>query len=127
METGLIIDVVVIALLAATIFYALRLERRLANVRDAQSAFADVIRELNGAAHRAEAGIQGLKAAATSSGQTLDDKIKRARALADELGLLLQSGDRLGQRIEASRPQPAAARMQPRPGAEALRALGGLR
>lgn len=125
MDTGMIIDIVVIALLGTTIFYALRLERRLANLRNAQGALTDVIRELNTAAARAEAGIQGLKFAATSTGQTLDDKIKRARALADELGLLLQSGDRLGQRIEMSRPQ--ATRAQPRPGAEALRALGGLR
>jgi hypothetical protein len=116
MDTGLLIDVVVIALLAATIFYAFRLERRLANMRSAQAALADVIRELNMAAARAEAGIQGLKAAATSSGQSLDDKIKRARGLGDELALLLQAGERLGNRLETPRTQGGA-----------LRALGGLR
>lgn len=126
METGLIIDVVVIALLGATIFYALRLEKKLANMRSAQSALADVIRELNSSAARAEAGIQGLKAAAASSGQTLDEKIKRARSLADEIELLLQSGERLGQRLETARPQ-VAPRAAVRPGGEALRALGGVR
>lgn len=126
METGLIIDVVVIALLGATIFYALRLEQKLANMRSAQSALADVIRELNTSASRAEAGIQGLKAAAASSGQALDEKIKRARSLADEIELLLQSGERLGQRLETARPQ-VAPRAAVRSGGEALRALGGLR
>lgn len=126
MDTGLIIDVVVIALLGATIFYAFRLERRLANMRTAQAALNDVIRDLNGAAARAEAGIHGLKTAAVSSGQMLDDKIKRARALADELALLLQSGERLGQRLETARPL-AAPRTAPRAGGESLRALGGLR
>jgi hypothetical protein len=116
MDTGLIIDVIVIALLAATIFYAFRLERRLANMRGAQAALGDVIRELNGATARDEAGIQGLRAAATSSGQTLDDKIKRARGLGDELALLLQAGERLGNKLEAPRSQGGA-----------LRALGGLR
>lgn len=125
MDMGLVIDLIVIALLAATIFYALRLERRLANVRDTQTALGDVIRELNSTAARAEAGIQGLKAAATSSGQALDDRIKRARSLADELGLLLQAGDRLGQRIESARPQPAA--RAPSRAIESLRALGGVR
>lgn len=125
MDMGLVIDLVVIALLAATIFYALRLERRLANVRDTQSALGDVIRELNSTATRAEAGIQGLKAAAASSGQALDDRIKRARSLADELGLLLQAGDRLGQRIETARPQSAT--RAPSRAVEALRALGGAR
>jgi hypothetical protein len=118
----------VIALLAATIFYAFRLERRLANMRNAQTALAEVIRELNSAAARAEAGIQGLKAAASSSGQGLDERIKRARALGDELGLLLQAGERLGQRIEAARPQSfAAPRAQARTGSEALRTLAGAR
>lgn len=126
METGLIIDVVVIALLGATIFYALRLEQKLANMRSAQSALADVIRELNTSASRAEAGIQGLKTAAASSGQALDEKIKRARSLADEIELLLQSGERLGQRLETARPQ-VAPRAAVRSGGEALRALGGLR
>ena len=126
MDTGFIIDVVVIAMLGATIFYALRLERKLANMRSAQAALGDVIRELNGAAMRAEAGIHGLKNAAVSSGQMLDDKIKRARSLNDELALLLQSGERLGQRLESARPQ-AAPRTAPRAGGEALRALGGLR
>jgi hypothetical protein len=126
MDTGFIIDVVVIALLGATIFYALRLERRLANMRSAQAALGDVIRELNSAATRAEAGIHGLKTAAVSSGQMLDDKIKRARNLNDELALLLQSGERLGQRLESARPQTAP-RTAPRAGGEALRALGGLR
>lgn len=126
METGLIIDVVVIVLLGATIFYALRLEQKLANMRGAQTALADVIRELNTSAVRAEAGIQGLKAAAASSGQSLDEKIKRARSLADEIELLLQSGERLGQRLETARPQ-VAPRATVRPGGEALRALGGLR
>lgn len=126
MDTGLLIDVVVIAMLGATIFYALRLERRLANMRTAQSSLADVIRELNSSAARAEAGIHGLKSAAISSGQMLDDKIKRARALNDELALLLESGERLGQRLESARPQ-AAPRTPARVGGEALRALGGLR
>jgi chromosome segregation ATPase len=127
-DTGLIIDLIVIALLAATIFYAFRLERRLANMRNAQTALAEVIRELNTAAARAEAGIQGLKAAAASSGHTLDEKTKRARSLADELGLLLQAGERLGQRIEAARPQNfATPRAKPRMGSEALRTLAGAR
>jgi len=126
MDTGLVIDVVIIAMLGATIFYAFRLERRLANMRSAQAALTDVIRELNNSTARAEAGIHGLKAAAVSSGQMLDDKIKRARGLNDELALLLQSGERLGQRLESARPQ-VAPRTAPRVGGEALRALGGLR
>lgn len=112
MDTSFIIDAVVIALLAATIFYAFRLERKLDNMRKAQSALVDVIRDLNTAAARAESGIQGLKAAALSSGQTLEEHIKRARSLSHELALLVQAGQRFSQKAEA--PRPAA----PRPDAQ---------
>jgi hypothetical protein len=126
MDIGLAIDVTVIALLAATIFYAFKLERRLAHVRNTQVAFADVIRELNTAAVRAEAGIRALREAAASSGQTLDDKVKRARGLADELDLLLRAGERFGQRIDTAPPQTVAARAPSR-AVQSLRALGGVR
>lgn len=103
MDTSTVIDGVVIALLAATIFYAFRLERKLDAMRKAQSALVDVIKELNTAAARAESGIQGLKAAAESSGQSLEDHIKRARSLSHELALLVQAGQRFGQKLETQR------------------------
>ena len=73
MDMSLTIDAIVIVLLAATIFYAFRLERKLEGLRSAHTAFAGVVRDLNTAAARAEAGIQGLKSAAESSGEVLDD------------------------------------------------------
>ncbi|MBP6013077.1 MAG: hypothetical protein KBA31_12695 [Alphaproteobacteria bacterium] len=126
MDSTLIINGVVIALLAATIFYAFRLERKLEAMRSAQAAFGDIVRELNRATARAEAGIQGLRATAETSGHSLDDKIKRARSVCDELGILVQAGQRLGQRIETMRPA-GPVRTQSNPAGEALRALGGLR
>ena len=128
MDAALIINGIVIVLLGATIFYAFRLERKLEGLRASQAAFTDVIRELNIAAARAETGVRGLRTAAESSGQSLDEKIKRARSMGDELGLLLQAGQRSAQKFDSprtagqpvSRPQPAQAH-------EALRALGGMR
>ena len=102
-DGSLVIDGVVIALLAITIFYAIRLERKLHGLRGAQAALAGVIVELNTAAARAEAGIQGLKATADSSGGVLDERIRRARAMSDELAILVQSGTRLADRIDAIR------------------------
>ena len=125
MDITLVINAIVIVLLVATIFYAFKLERRLEGMRSAQASLGQVIRELNTAAARAEAGIQGLKATAQSSGSVLDEKIKLAKAVADELSFLLQAGDRLGHRIETSR--HATPRPQTRTSGEALRALGGLR
>jgi hypothetical protein len=108
-DATFLIDGVVIALLAITIVIAVRLERRLASLRGAHGALTTMIAELNAAAARAEAGILGLKFAAESSGGALDERIKRARALGDELAILVQSGTRLADRIDAIRLTTAAA------------------
>ena len=130
MDGSLIIDGIVIALLAATIFYAYRLERKLEGLRTAQAAFADVIRDLNAAAIRAESGVQGLKSAAESSGQALDDRIKRARSASEDLTRLLLAGQRLTQpQREPARtaPQPAPRPAPSKAATDALRAIGAMR
>jgi hypothetical protein len=128
MDGSLIIDGIVIALLAATIFYAYRLERKLEALRGAQAAFADVIRDLNAAAVRAESGIQSLKSAAESSGHVLDERIKRARSASEDLTRLLLAGQKL------TRPDPVRTAPQPAPrpapsksAGDALRAIGAIR
>lgn len=127
MDMSLTIDVIVIVLLAATIFYAFRLERKLEGLRSAHTAFAGVVRDLNTAAARAEAGVQGLKLAAESSGEILDDRIKRARNAGDELGLVLQTAQRVVQRLDGPRASAPAARPPVLPVGEAMRAFSGKR
>ena len=98
------IDTVFITLLVATIVFAFRLERRLASLRGTKEQLAAVIGELNAAAARAEAGIRGLKSAAETTGATLDERVKRARSLNDDLAVLVQSGQRVAQKLELARP-----------------------
>ena len=100
------IDMVFITLLVATIVFAFRLERRLASMRGTKEQLAAVIGELNAAAARAEAGIRGLKNAAETAGATLEDRVKRARSLNDDLTVLVQSGQRVAQKLELARPAP---------------------
>jgi Domain of unknown function (DUF6468) len=127
MDMSLAIDSVVIVLLAATIFYAFRLERKLEGLRSAHTAFAGVVRDLNTAAARAEAGIQGLKLAAESSGEVLDERIKRARNAGDELGLVLQTAQRVVQRLDGPRAMAPMPRPQAPQTSEGLRAFAGKR
>ena len=103
MSEALMIDVIVIMLLGATIYFAFRLDRRLQSVRNVQNELAGVIRELNSAAARAEAGIQGLKFAAQSSGLQLEEQIHNARIVGDELAILLKSSERAGRVAETIR------------------------
>ena len=128
MSESLLIDVTVIALLGATIYFAFRLDRRLQSVRNVQNELAGVIRELNTAAARAEAGIQGLKMAAQSSGQELEQQIHSARIVGDELAILLKSSERIGRVVETVRPQPVPPPVpRPQPVARQTSALDALR
>ena len=125
MSETLFIDAVVITLLGATIYFAFRLDRRLQGMRSVQSELANVIRELNAAAAQAEAGIQGLRLAAESSGRQLDERIKNAKGIGEELAILMRASERAVHQIEPSRAQPISMkRTQSRPALDALRALG---
>jgi len=104
-----VIDVVFVALLVATIVFVFRLERRLVSLRGTRDQLAAVIGDLNSAAARAEAGIKGLKTAVETAGAALEDRVKRARSLNDELGALVQSGQRVVQKLEFARPVTRAA------------------
>jgi len=103
MTEALLIDIIVIALLGATIYFAFRLDRRLQGMRNVQHELATVIRELNTAASRAEAGIQGLKMAAQVSGAQLEDKINAAKLAGDEIAILLKSTERMARMAEPAR------------------------
>ena len=90
------LELLLSVLLAATLVYCIVLERRLASIRKGQDGLKKMIGELNGA-------IAGADAA-----ETLDDRLKRARALSDELSLITNSGERIAQRFDRNVPAAPA-------------------
>lgn len=107
MALPLIVEIVLTALLAATLVYCALLERKLTALRKGQDGLRSIIAELNTAITNAGASMRQLKAAASDAGETLDDRLTRARSLADELSLLTASGERIAQRIETGASQSA--------------------
>jgi hypothetical protein len=91
-------------LLAATLVYCVVLERRLASVRKGQEGLKKMIGDLNGAIANAGASLRALKSAAGEAAETLDDRLRRARALSDELSLITNSGERIAQRFDRAVP-----------------------
>ncbi len=98
---SLILDVVILVLLGLTIVYAARLSLQLRRLRDSKSELDKVVRDLVKNLDRADRTVMGLKVAAAESGTELQGSIDRARAIADELELMTDSGDRLASRLEA--------------------------
>jgi ABC-type transporter Mla subunit MlaD len=102
------LELLLSVLLAATLVYCIVLERRLASVRKGQDGLKKMIGELNGAIAGAGASLRALKSAAADAAETLDDRLKRARALSDELSLITNSGERIAQRFDRAVPAAPA-------------------
>jgi ABC-type transporter Mla subunit MlaD len=108
MTFAMALELILTVLLAATLAYCVVLERRLATVRQGQAGLQNMIRDLNGAIAGAGASLRALKSAAADAADTLDDRLKRARAIADELAVLSTSGERIAQRFDRAMPQKAS-------------------
>ena len=102
MTLSFVLETALTFLLAATLVYCIVLERRLSAVRKGQEGLKTMIGELNAAISGAGASLRALKSAASSAAETLDDRLKRARLLADELALLTASGERIAERFDRS-------------------------
>ncbi len=89
----IVLDLVLVALMAATIGYAVMLSRRLAHLRQARAEMDKTIADFDGATARAEDSISRLKSHASSLGGDLDRRIQRAQALRDELAFLVERAE----------------------------------
>ncbi len=112
MNIGLIVELALTGLLVVTLVYCIVLERRLAAVRRGQEGLKSTIGELNNAIAGAGSSMRALKATASGAADTLDDRLKRARATIDELSLLTVSGERIAERFDRAATAQSASRVQ---------------
>jgi hypothetical protein len=124
-NAGFFLELALCVLLAATLIYCIMLERRLAAVRKGQEGLKTTIGELNAAISGAGASLRALKAAAGETAELLDERLKRARGLADELALLSSSGERIAERFD--RAVTAKPRPQGLPSGSVMHRLDALR
>jgi hypothetical protein len=125
MTLTLIVELILTALLAATLFYCIVLERKLAALRSGQDGLKKTLSSLNGAVAAAGTSMTALRSAAGEITQTLDSRLSHARGLADELGVLCASGERIAERFDRdSAAKPAAHTL---PSASVMGRLDGAR
>lgn len=106
MSPALILEGLVAVLLVITVVYCAVLDRRLRALRAGQDGLKALIEGLDAATQRAQAGIGDLKTAAASAADRLAPEIAKARALSDELALMIETANRLADRLEGSRERP---------------------
>ncbi len=125
MGFALFLDLGIILLLAVVIFYTVMLNRRLAVLRASKAEFEQLFSGFSQATGKAQTGVTAMRETAADSGKLLDEKIKTARGLADDLTFLLERGEAQAGRLETAiaRGRDKAAKA---PAAEAQSTLGAI-
>lgn len=94
------VEIVLIVLLAATLFHALRLERALGVLKRDRVALQELVNGFNASTRQAEQGIERLRAAADGAGRQVARQVETATALRDDLTYLAQRGEQLADRLD---------------------------
>jgi hypothetical protein len=106
------LDILLVVLLAATLFHAVRLERALGALKRDRSALEALVGTFNASTHAAESGIERLRVATEGAGRLIQHQIEIATTLKEDLTFLVQRGeglaDRLDELVRAARPTIAA-------------------
>jgi len=118
----MIVELTLVALLAATLICCFSVDRRLKRLRKDQESLNGTVHALNAAIIGAGASVAKLRAAAAEADKTLGGKVSSARALVDELSLLTAACERIATRMEGAQKWNAPMRAET-PRAETLRAV----
>ena len=107
------LDIVLVVLLTATLFHAVRLERALGVLKRDRTALEALVASFNASTRAAETGVERLHAATDGAGRHIQRQIDIATTLKDDLTFLVQRGeglaDRLDELVRAARPALANA------------------
>jgi hypothetical protein len=108
-----ILEIVLVGMLAATLFHAVRLERALGVLKRDRATLEALVAGFNASTRQAETGIERLRATADGAGRQIARQAEAAVALKDDLSFLMERGERLADRLDtlvrAARPMAADA------------------
>ena len=93
-------EIVLMGLLAATLFHAVRLQRALGVLKRDRAELQELIANFNVSTRQAEIGIERLRGAAEGAGQQIAQQVDAALALKDDLVLLIERGNALADRMD---------------------------
>lgn len=119
-----ILELALMGLLGATLFYAVRLERALGVLKRDRAALEELVASFNASTRQAEEGIERLRAASDGAGRQVSRQTDAALALKDDLSFLMERGDRMADRLDSlvRAARPLAAEPQRHAAADLARA-----
>ena len=108
------LNIILMILLGAVIYYARRLSESIAIFRDSRKELRALINDLTKNIDKAENAIKSMRRETDTSADDLHFMITKARALSEELQFIQESGDRLATRIEKAAEKSNAGRQKTR-------------
>lgn len=94
------LEIVLVVLLAATLFQAMKLERALGVLKRDRASLESLVAHFNTSTHHAENGIERLRAAADGAGREIESQLTKSVSLKDDLAFLTERGDQLADRLD---------------------------
>ena len=101
-----LIDGLLIIFLAATIFCAASLSRRLSTLRSDKKNLEKLMEELKNVTQKADESLSGIRATANEVSRELAEANTKSRSMRDELAFLVERADRLAEKIATSANDP---------------------
>jgi hypothetical protein len=96
-----LLELILVFLLAATLFHAIRLERALGVLKRDRAALQDLVASFNASTTAAEQGIARLRQAAEGAGRGLSRQIESIQSRQEDLTFLIERAEREADRLEA--------------------------
>lgn len=120
---SVLLNAFVALLLGVTIFYCLKLNKRIRILQDSKSELAQLIEKFDMSTQQATYSIQEIHKASKKINENIQVKLDKANYLADDLAFMIEKANKMADRMEggisASRPGGArsqtAAEMRQRP------------
>jgi hypothetical protein len=94
------LEIVLVVLLGATLFQAIKLERALGVLKRDRASLESLVEHFNASTRQAESGIQRLRAAVDGGGHQIAAQLTKSVALKDDLVFLTERGDQLADRLD---------------------------
>jgi hypothetical protein len=99
---NLALNVLMVALLVATIAYCWLLNKRIQILQDSKGELANLMRHFDESTQRASDSIMALQNASKKIGENMQTRIDKANFLLDDLAFMIEKGNKLANQMEAS-------------------------
>lgn len=97
----LLLDLVMATLLAVTIFYCTKLNKRIRVLQDSKSELATLIQKFDESTQQATRSINEIHIVSKRINESIKTKLEKANYIVDDLSFMIEKGNKLADRMEA--------------------------